>query len=169
MRVADYGLDERPTERINGERAGDMERLTGRDIRINFGVGDVGEGDLGVGHDTDSAVVLAPSMIDEPVARIQDARPAALTQPPLAGDLGEVGLPVNDSVDDKCGIAAEDESVQRRSVRVSNGFGFRARQQFDHRSRFEVTRRRDDRILVDTGGNGQRFDTRRTKSRKASG
>jgi hypothetical protein len=54
-------------------------------------------------------------------------------------------------------------------VRVGNGLGFRPRQQFDHGSRFEVPRRRDDRILVDTGGNGQRFDTGRAKCRKASG
>jgi len=108
-------------------------------------------------------------VIDQPVSGIQDARSAALTQPALAGDLGEVGLSVNDSVDDERRIATEDESVNCRSVGFGNGLGLGARQQLDHFGWFEVPRRRDDGILVDTGGNGQRFDTGRAKRRKASG
>jgi hypothetical protein len=145
-----------------------VERLTRRDVRIDFGVRDVSEGDFGMRHYSNTTVVLAASMIDEPVAGIQDTRSSALTQPALAGDLGEVGLSVNDSVDDERRIATENESVNCRSVRFGDGLRLRARQQFDHFGGFEVTRRGDDSVLIDTGGNGQWFDTGRAKSRKTS-
>ena len=54
-----------------------------------------------------------------------------------------------------------------RSHRRILGLG--ARQQFDHFCWFEVPRRGDDGVLINTGGNGQRFDTGRAKCRKASG
>jgi len=55
-----------------------------------------------------------------------------LTLPALAGDVGEVRLSVDDSVDDERRITTEDESVDCRTVRFGNRLCLCAREQFDH-------------------------------------
>jgi hypothetical protein len=167
--VANNGIDERPTQRIDCERPRHSERFARGNICVDLVLGDIGECHFRVRDNADSRVVCAASIVDEPVSRIEDTRASALTQPPLARDRRLVGFSVNDSVDDEDRIATKDQPIDARAVRISNGFGLGAGQQFDHLGGFTVSGRCDDSVLVNTGCHDQRFDPGSAQSSEPGG
>ncbi|MCU1413831.1 MAG: hypothetical protein JWN80_1171 [Microbacteriaceae bacterium] len=112
MRVTIDARDEGRTEAVDGERPGDLERLAGGDVRVDFGVRDVGsEGD---GRRRDGAFRTADgaaTVVDQPVAGMEVSGSSALQHPSFPRHRGQVRLAVDDAVELEGGVPTEHETV----------------------------------------------------------
>lgn len=105
--VALDAVDEPGPLRIDRERAGHAQGLAGGDVRVDFFRLDVvGEVHNRSGCSPHGPSHLTPPVIDQPVARVQYAAAATLSEPALAGDGGLVRLAVHNAVELERRVAA---------------------------------------------------------------
>ncbi len=111
--------DERPADPVDGERTGHRERLPGRHVRVDLGVGQVGEVHQRRGGRPGGAG-RAVAGVHQPVAGVQHAGPPAHPTPP-PGRVRRVGrLAQRLAVQLEQRVAAEHHQVvrERDAVRV---------------------------------------------------
>ena len=99
-------------EAVDGEGPGDVQRLSGRDVVRDLGVGEVGEVDHRRGGRPEGGGAAAHPVVDEPVTGMQRAAAPAHALPPLDGGLGAVRLAVDLAVQLEDGVAPEHQGVE---------------------------------------------------------
>lgn len=117
---------EGPAETVDGERSGDGERFAGGDVCVDLGGVELGEvHGCGI-RSPDCTAHAAASVVDEPVTRPEHPGAAVLGVPAFARDVGLVRFAMQHPVDEKCGVAAEDEPVDRVAANrfADDRFGF---------------------------------------------
>jgi len=145
--------DEGAAEPVDGERAGHLQRLAGRDVRRDLGVGDVGEVH---GRGCRRGGDVAGGGVVEAVAGEQHAGPAAHHPPPCDGLLGVGGLPEGLTVELEDRVAAEHQGAVRQ-VRAGGDGGALELRELERELR---GRQRSQPVLVDARDDHERVDAR---------
>ncbi len=161
MRVALHPGDECRPQTVDRERASHQEGLAGRDIGVQFRIIQVvGEGHAGARDATDRPMHGTVAVVDHPVAGVQRAGGAAHPLPALPRDERIVRFAVDPPIEFEQGIPAQDDSVDRFAPDMSagNGFRFGAREHEDSLRGGERSGGGRDRVFVDSGRHGDRFD-----------